>query len=81
MMHSENFNRILYDSHDRFIAGWISCQTCSHCKHKLICYYEDYDSYFCASCNEWLSTACGDNAAPSYSGSHPPKPLPQPLKP
>jgi hypothetical protein len=81
MMNSNAIKRMLYDANGRFIAGLISCQICSRCKHKLIYYYEDYDSYFCASCNKWLAGACGDNASPNFSGNRPPKPLPQPIEP
>ena len=79
-MNSIAIKRMLYDANGRFVAGWIGCQTCSNCKHKLIYYYEDYDSYFCASCNEWLAGACGDNALPNFSGNRPLKPLPDPIE-
>ncbi len=42
------------------IAGFISDDKCSICDNYLI-YYEKYDAFFCAYCNEWTGFKCSDN--------------------
>ncbi|MCE4048833.1 MULTISPECIES: hypothetical protein [Bacillaceae] len=49
-------------------------QHCKKCQHNLV-YYEDYDAYFCPSCNEWTEVKCEDPNC-SYCPKRPEKPLP-----
>ncbi|MFJ7737648.1 hypothetical protein ACIQ2D_15140 [Lysinibacillus sp. NPDC097287] len=32
---------------------------CSTCKCNLV-YYDDFDTYFCPTCNSWLEAKCSD---------------------
>lgn len=47
---------------------------CHHCQTSAI-YHEDFDSYICVYCNEWLEKKCGD-AECEYCPSRPDSPLP-----
>lgn len=32
---------------------------CSTCKFNLV-YYDDFDTYFCPKCNNWIESKCSD---------------------
>ena len=58
------------------IRGWVSEDfRCGACGNAQL-YDMDHDAYFCATCNEWLESACGD-AACRYCPDRPPHPLPR----
>ncbi|HTI97724.1 MAG TPA: hypothetical protein VL527_02385 [Dongiaceae bacterium] len=59
---------------DISVPGWIDDVSCGHCGAARI-YHEDYDAYFCPTCNLWLERQCGD-ATCSYCSKRPDKPLP-----
>lgn len=41
------------------IEGFIDEGKCTKCDNYLI-YFGQYDSYFCAYCNDWKEENCGD---------------------
>ncbi|MFE8700456.1 hypothetical protein ACFYKX_07515 [Cytobacillus sp. FJAT-54145] len=56
------------------IEGFIDKeQTCSNCQANLI-YYDEFDAYFCAYCNEWKESKCEDPTC-FYCPNRPNKPL------
>jgi hypothetical protein len=57
----------------REIDGFIDERVCPGCGQARI-YYDDYDAFFCAFCNVWLESGCGD-AACEYCRSRPEKPI------
>lgn len=57
----------------REIEGFIDSRVCPRCcEHRI--YFDDYDAFFCASCNVWLESACSD-ATCEYCKDRPEKPL------
>jgi hypothetical protein len=56
------------------IPGWIDDIACDSCGSRRIC-HEDYDAYFCPSCDAWLESTCSDKAC-SYCSQRPDRPLP-----
>ena len=76
-MNSKDHRNDLRDSKGRLVAGWDKSNTCSKCHNASIYYYEDYDAFFCASCNEWNEEDCSDPSC-DYCASRPSKPLPLP---
>lgn len=46
---------------------------CPKCKFNLV-YYDDFDSYFCAKCNRWMESNCGDPTC-KYCAKRPETPL------
>ncbi|MBB4826321.1 hypothetical protein HNO89_003580 [Sporosarcina luteola] len=48
---------------------------CSTCNFNLI-YYDDFDTYFCPKCNNWLESKCNDPNC-KYCCNRPEKPLSQ----
>jgi hypothetical protein len=57
------------------IKGWQSDQNCPKC-NELFIYSEDYDAFFCGTCNEWLEAACSDPEC-DFCGTRPPFPMKQ----
>jgi hypothetical protein len=58
------------------IDGFLDrAQYCPVCKSHLV-YYEDYDAYFCPSCNIWTEVKCGDPEC-MYCPNRPDTPLPK----
>jgi hypothetical protein len=56
------------------LSGWIEeDRRCPKCDASQI-YYDDYDAYFCATCNAWLESRCSD-ASCSYCRQRPDQPL------
>lgn len=41
----------------------------------ILVYYEDFDAYFCAQCNNWTESKCSDPDC-TYCPNRPEKPLP-----
>lgn len=41
------------------LYGFVSDKLCNECNHQQI-YYEKYDAFFCASCNQWKEERCSD---------------------
>lgn len=58
-----NTGEVIID--DKRIAGFIFDERCKKCKTFLI-YFEKYDSYFCAYCNEWQEKECGESGCDYY---------------
>jgi hypothetical protein len=57
-------------------SGWIAKdRPCSICGASQI-YHDDYDAYFCPTCNAWLESRCGD-ASCLYCRQRPERPLPK----
>ncbi len=55
------------------IEGRVEETLCPACaEHKI--YYDRYDAYFCARCNSWLESACGDPEC-AYCPGRPERPL------
>ena len=52
---------------EREIDDFIDEAICFQCSQPRI-YYDDYDDYFCAFCNNWLEGACGDPTCDSCRG-------------
>lgn len=46
---------------------------CSDCGNKKR-YSEDYDAYYCVSCNKWLENKCSDANNCEYCAYRPPNP-------
>ena len=44
---------------DKRIEGFIHGDKCDKCTNNLI-YYNKYDAFFCAYCNQWEEDNCGD---------------------
>lgn len=60
---------------DGLEIGWVTKKyKCPTCNSSLI-YYDDYDEYFCAQCNQWLHDGCGDPYC-EYCSARPERPLP-----
>ncbi len=57
----------------KIILGFIDEEKCKKCGNPRI-YYDDYDSFFCAYCNVWLESKCGDPFC-SYCKNKPKKPI------
>lgn len=55
------------------IEGFIFDKKCSKCDNFLI-YYEKYDVFICAYCNEWTERKCGDINC-EYCKNRPDRPL------
>jgi hypothetical protein len=55
------------------IEGFIWDKKCKICDNLLI-YYDKYDAFFCACCNEWVEPKCGDVNC-QYCKNRPEKPL------
>lgn len=56
------------------ICGWIAeGSKCLKCGDSQI-YFDDYDAYFCPTCNAWLESRCSD-APCSYCCQRPAQPL------
>jgi hypothetical protein len=55
------------------IDGFIHDEICPQCSENRI-YFEDYDAFFCASCNVWLESTCSDVNC-EYCKIRPDKPL------
>lgn len=49
-------------------------QSCPSCKHFLV-YADEFDAYFCPSCNVWTESKCGDTTC-LYCPKRPERPLP-----
>lgn len=49
-------------------------QICSKCGSHIV-YYDDFDTYFCALCNEWKEEKCDDPTC-LFCPVRPEKPLP-----
>lgn len=59
---------------DTRIEGFIfDEEKCKKCNNSLI-YYEKYDAFFCAYCNEWTGKKCGDINC-EYCKNRPVRPL------
>ena len=57
----------------RKITGHIGPGQCPSCSGPRI-YHDDYDAYFCASCNAWLEKRCSDIKC-NYCSDRPEWPL------
>lgn len=53
--------------------GFICDEKCKKCNNPLI-YYEKYDAFFCAYCNEWVEEKC-ENPYCEYCKNRPDRPL------
>jgi hypothetical protein len=62
---------LLIDGHK--IDGFVDDKLCPHCSESRI-YFNDYDAFFCASCNKWLEPQCSDKTC-NYCKHRPIKPL------
>ncbi|WP_042473598.1 hypothetical protein [Bacillus ndiopicus] len=55
--------------------GEISNERCKHCNSQKI-RNDQYDAYFCPSCNTWLEEKCSDPYC-HYCPQRPDKPIPE----
>jgi ribosomal protein S27E len=55
------------------IEGHVEDIRCPACDERKI-YYDRYDAYFCAVCNSWLESNCGDPEC-DYCRDRPAAPL------
>lgn len=49
------------------LIGWHSDSECPRCGQRMIFQIYKYDAWCCASCNEWLDSACSDPDCPFCS--------------
>ena len=49
------------------LMGWHSSSICPKCGQQTIFQIDEYDSWCCITCNEWLDTTCGDPNCPFCS--------------
>ena len=73
-MNKKEQGETIFDSNGRFVADCCEDNVCSKCNKKTLYYYELYDAFFCASCNEWHDKTCGD-ASCDYCNNRPDRPL------
>ncbi|NLC46246.1 MAG: hypothetical protein GX766_03755 [Firmicutes bacterium] len=69
----EDFEKGEVIINDIRIEGFIAGKKCSVCGNCEI-YYEEYDSFFCAYCNEWAEEKCADPDC-MFCSARPKKPL------
>ena len=70
----ENENKGIVIIEKQEIEGFIDeSKTCPKCSENQV-YYDDYDSFFCPHCNNWLESACNDPSC-EFCRSRPKKPL------
>jgi len=71
IIEDENSGEVIIDNIR--IGGFIYDEKCKKCNNFLV-YYEKYDAFFCAYCNEWVESKCRDKEC-EFCKSRPEKPL------